>query len=496
MELKGRGIEVLKSFSKIEMKEFGKFLDSSYHNTNGRLSEFFNALRNYYPDFNQNDFTDETLYSLVFGKSKYNYQVLKNLMSQLYKKENEFLVLQALANDKNGQKIYLLNELSFRKVDSAFWHELDKAKKENSSWKTISESYFLYSWKLASSESSYLIDSGEQEKTGKLLNEMCENAIVNFFSSIWVNTYSTLVFNEFNYNLSEIGKLAETFLDSFDFEKVAAVLDKNYDGSHYLRHNLQFIKLCHGRFKNIGSTALDMKKDLMNNIGKYNELLKFQMSENLSSLFAAEINSGKLDNINEYAELIKYKQENKLLFGSKQKYLNPLAFMGDLTIIILSKNFEYAKEFICKCEDLLAPADRKDLIKLAYSRYHMSKGEYEKVIELLASITTPYFVEKYYVKGSLIKCFYELKDYEQVFSIIESYRKFLHRNKNISKTHKEHNLAYLSYHEKITKLKIKKDTGEKIDKFHLESLHHEIKSAPRVNSRVYLLEKVDEISAL
>lgn len=32
MELKGRGIEVLKSFSKIEMKEFGKFLDSSYHN--------------------------------------------------------------------------------------------------------------------------------------------------------------------------------------------------------------------------------------------------------------------------------------------------------------------------------------------------------------------------------------------------------------------------------------------------------------------------------
>jgi hypothetical protein len=45
-------ISLLKTFSKTEIKEFEKFLQSPYLNTSGEyIFKFFNSIKKYYPEF-------------------------------------------------------------------------------------------------------------------------------------------------------------------------------------------------------------------------------------------------------------------------------------------------------------------------------------------------------------------------------------------------------------------------------------------------------------
>lgn len=492
MELRGRSIEILKTFSKLELKELSQFLYSPYHNSGSRLTGLFEILVSYHPSFDQIDFTDEIIYKKVFKSDKYSYQILKNLLSDLYKKLSEFLILKGISEDKRIGELYLLKELSKRMAESSFRFELNKAKKAMSRRGIISNSDFLSNAELADLESTYMIIEQQVEKSSELKAYECKNYIEHFISAL-SSAYSTILFNNFNYNIVESSELINNFLSSFDIDKFEKLLTNQKERSHFTEHKLRFLKLCRDQFKTNGKEASEIHKDLMQNIHKYDDRLKFGLLKEVQTFFLAQINTGDLGNVCELRDSIKYMLENDLLKDPTEKYIEAENFLTLSKAILLSRDHKFSLEFIEKAKLLLPDEKRSDYLNYSLAYHYLKIQYYEKAIEHLSKIKQVAFVEKFYVKGILLVCFYELSYYDQVFSAAASYRKFLCRNRNIKDVHREHNLVFLSFLEKLAGYKLSHATGKKIDVFELESLRMEIEKAERVNSRKFLLEKVDEL---
>lgn len=113
--LNSRLITLLKTFSKQEMKDFGKFISSPYFSTGRNLKPLYNVLKKYYPSFHSPHFTNENIFKKVNPGKKYEKQrsshALGVLISEMTLLAEKFLGIEFLQKDEEGYEIY--NAFSF-----------------------------------------------------------------------------------------------------------------------------------------------------------------------------------------------------------------------------------------------------------------------------------------------------------------------------------------------------------------------------------------------
>ena len=84
-------ISLLRSFSKDEFKEFGKFVRSPYFNTHKDLVNYYIFLKTYFPSFNQQAFTKENAFRKVYPERKFSNREMLKMNSRMNQLGNEFL---------------------------------------------------------------------------------------------------------------------------------------------------------------------------------------------------------------------------------------------------------------------------------------------------------------------------------------------------------------------------------------------------------------------
>ena len=70
---------MLKTFTPPEIKKFRDFVKSPYYNKNKNVIKLNETLQKFYPEFSPAKLTEENIYSLVFGKEKFDYFKIKNI---------------------------------------------------------------------------------------------------------------------------------------------------------------------------------------------------------------------------------------------------------------------------------------------------------------------------------------------------------------------------------------------------------------------------------
>lgn len=92
--LKNDLLTLLSSFSKNDLKKFGKFVNSPYHNTNAKASELLDALRPFHPGFESETLTKKFLHGKLYGKGKYVEGTVNYLLSELQRLAEKFISLE------------------------------------------------------------------------------------------------------------------------------------------------------------------------------------------------------------------------------------------------------------------------------------------------------------------------------------------------------------------------------------------------------------------
>ena len=115
-------VNLLKTFSKEEMKEFDKFLRSPYFIRGNNLRtnvllDFFKILKSHHPSFQSKNLDRQKVYAKLYPGKKYDDGVVRNLVSHLLRFAQKFLVQVKFETEEIEYMKRLLEELSYRKQE-------------------------------------------------------------------------------------------------------------------------------------------------------------------------------------------------------------------------------------------------------------------------------------------------------------------------------------------------------------------------------------------
>ena len=114
--MRHKALEILKTFSPEEIKNFGLFLNSPYCNKSKRVSRLFNSLINFYPDFDSDSLTDELLSKDISPSLIYKCTTMKVIFSKLLKAAENYLIIKNIFEKNFEANDILRTELFKRKL--------------------------------------------------------------------------------------------------------------------------------------------------------------------------------------------------------------------------------------------------------------------------------------------------------------------------------------------------------------------------------------------
>ena len=113
-------IPILKSFSKDEIREFDKFLDSPFFGCKKFVLNFYREIINYYPEFKDKDIAKDKIFKKLYGEKKYNDALVRRIISDLIRFSEEYMAYKNFRNRKTFRNTCLLNELRVRDLEDQF----------------------------------------------------------------------------------------------------------------------------------------------------------------------------------------------------------------------------------------------------------------------------------------------------------------------------------------------------------------------------------------
>lgn len=113
-------IELLKSFSSIEMKQFSNYVSKNAEKKDTLPYKLLLLLEKQYPEFNEKFIKKEKIYNKVFSDKKYNENKLSKLMTELTKIIEDYVVYTKQRESIADEKMILLKFYFERNLDKYF----------------------------------------------------------------------------------------------------------------------------------------------------------------------------------------------------------------------------------------------------------------------------------------------------------------------------------------------------------------------------------------
>ena len=110
-------IKLLSSFSTLEWKRFGRFVQSPYHNTNSQLIKLYEVLKKAFPFDKLKTLEQERVYKKVYGAVPFKLTTFQNLCSDLYGLATDFIIDVHLQKQKQRKEKILIDALSNRNYE-------------------------------------------------------------------------------------------------------------------------------------------------------------------------------------------------------------------------------------------------------------------------------------------------------------------------------------------------------------------------------------------
>ncbi|MEO8664048.1 MAG: hypothetical protein ABI462_01015 [Ignavibacteria bacterium] len=118
--LKSSLLEIIRTFSKEELKSFEDFVRSPYFNKKENVIKLFFEIKKYAPDLKDENLEKEKVWKVLFPDAGYNYGIMKNLIFDLNKLVEQFIISLKFNKDEYKQNEYLMNALLDREINKIY----------------------------------------------------------------------------------------------------------------------------------------------------------------------------------------------------------------------------------------------------------------------------------------------------------------------------------------------------------------------------------------
>ena len=480
---KSRLVLTLKSFTPDELKRLGEFLNSPYFNKSKTIVKFYSELRKSFPDFPEEKITREILYRKLFKDKEYNEQVMKNLISDLNKLCRDFLTVEITRADSFENRLNFLRQMILRKTDPVFFSELKHFENELKKTSEISERNFYYLYQLEEAKISFHLERNQQPLVfDKVLRS--GEYLIFFFLLHLTKTISNLNVNKQSFNATYETNLPEVFFNNVAMESIINYMKENNVEYAYLAELYYYRVVCNTHPYD-EDYYFKFRKLLMESLGKLSRIEVYGLFNALETYCMRKLNAGESKFINELFDVFCKEIDNGFYKYSDSSPVTTMKFRNTYLPALTLKKYEWVENFIDKFSKDLVQPDRDTITRIARAQIEFERGNFEKVLESLADLTSELFYLKIDIRNLTLMSYYELNYTESVLSGIDSYRHFLMGNKSLTDVFRESHLRFINALGSLIQFKEKR----KEDK--LEELKNKLtvfKSERRIR---WLIEKIE-----
>jgi hypothetical protein len=484
--IKGKALNVLKKFTPADLKKFYNFISSPYFNSNNNVIQLFLFLKKSHPDFNH---TNESVFNSVFKKKKYNDKVLKNLLSELYKLLERFIIHEAMDEDEFDKNLLLLKGLHQKNLDSLFLKKFDSIKETMELG--FKENYFDHQLSLLRENIRFNLARNNMKYITNEIIQKGEFEIFNFLSSM-PELIGDIYAVKNNYNINYSSNVCENFIESINFDKFLESIDgKHIYSSIIMLHYHSLMMLIKGDPEDVKHSA-SYKQFIFKEKDRFDQNYLFNLLLKLEIFYIRKLEQGHEKLIKDYFELCRFRYENNVLINSEIGHMEITLFNNILKVALRVNELEWADKFINNCIKLIHPQLQEDMLELSFAKIEFQQNNFNNALEHLNKIKPKFFHYKIDIRILFLKIFFELNYYDQFITSSDAFRKFIANSETFPVAFKNNMKAFIKYSEKLYKLK----SDIKINSFDVHTLNNDMNEFSKNNfipHKAWLVEKLNEI---
>lgn len=475
-----RKFELYSALSKEEFARFADFVGSPFFNKRNDLVTLVNFLKGHYPEF---DLSDEDIYRSVHGEAEFNLQVARNLISRLRELLIRFLTQLGLEKQDTFQHISLAYELARKgkngHVEKVLSEGVDELKNE-----TYSVEYLKKYYEYLETKEELLVDTKDYK--AKLIQSFKRGeCAVNFYLLNMLRIANDYTVFKHVHRYEDDTELFNGFLNYFNFEKYLENLKSA--GSEYYAITAIFYYGLLSKLDDPGSRNRRMLRYVV-----FENLEKLKLKDQYTCwvmLFASYIFTNNVQKQNVSSDMHEINQvfvEKDLVPRDDLGYVMENNYHNIAMQAMLSKDFEWAENFLNEYKDQLNPAKRENLYCVSMAFCLLGKKEYGRCIEFLSKSHITDIMTKITMKVTYIKCYYEMRYFDEAESAIEAMRIFTYQNKELTAAVKRSIPDFLKYAKLLVKIRAN-GTAFPEDEF------LKLQNTAGFNSKTWVMDKVKEL---
>jgi hypothetical protein len=474
-------VQILRTFSSEEIKNFEKFLTSPYFSIGRNLSPLFKYIKKYYPDFNSDMLDKKEVYKALF-KKKYNDVMMRRLIADLNKMLIEFLRQEHISRIQFERDIFLLNELISRKLFSHIDKYLPSAEEKMEGCKFEDYTYYYKKLQLEIFKVTNLVKTDKEQLIPKNIQRLDYLLLCDFISNLSyiAHLYYTLLES---YNLNINVDLLNSMVHEFDIEKILPMV-KAISNESYL-----FAALNYYSIKSINEAGSEYyfkyKNMLFENINRFSKEFQFNFLRRLDHTCINHIKAGDENFIIENFTNTVFQIENRLYLAEGEKYMRVILYRSFILRAIEAGEIEWAVNFIQIYASKLPPGTSESMKIYGKAFVNFSLKNYDKALNNISKIKPDNIIINLDLKRLQLMLYFELKYSEEAMYSIDAFKHFLNDNKYVAAPRKESNMQFIKYYSGLLKAYSSKND------FNAGKLLKELHNAPYFENKKWLIEKAE-----
>ena len=453
-----------------ELNRLHRFILSPYFNRNDPTINLFEWIKEDLKKEKKDEISRERLWAICFGKlDKFDDGRLRKLQSDLLRLVEEFYAQEAFEANPIHKAKYLLEAIYNKRLKDIQLGALKTANRFAEEQILKPASYYYYKYEIE--QSTFTLN---RFQTGRSLKSNIEEIAKNldrFYLAEKLRYYCTILDHQ---NLAEID-YKMLFID----EIIEHVKSNDYSDTPPIIIYHQILlsyKEPHER------KHFDQIKLLINkHIHLFPEIEVAEILDSALNYCIKRMNMGHSEFVQEAFNLYQDWLPRGLLLV--QGKLTPFHFKNIVTAGLRLSEFDWVENFIHEYSLYMDESHRYNAITFNLAQLFFYKKEYKKVIQQLSRVEYDDITYNLNSKTLLMASYYELDEIEALGSLLDAFRVYLSRNKDIPTTRRKHYLNTINIVRKLSKI-ISGDTKQ------IEKLTAEVESTQGVVSKNWILEKL------
>lgn len=476
--IKNKLYTLLQTFSKQDLNQLRKFLESPFFNENPDLVRLFNLFEEHFQADREPsgdpDAQKQRIWKRLFKKRPYKDIVLRRLFSDLTRLSLEYLSYRQIQKDPLYQSRHTLTAINEAALHKHFEGVVRQSQQQAEKLGLRNAYYHLHTFQIALQQHQH-VEAFRKKLSSFEHLESADYHLDCFYFTQKLKNYCDIL--GYRKTISTEGniRMLPSFLKHLDQE--------NYTSEPSVKaYYLTALMLLHPEEE---TYFQQMKKVL-------DEESQFFSKKELLNLFIHLINYIIDTKINigrsEYFEELFSIYQTALVkeFIIDDEVLDPHHYKNIITVGLFVKEFDWVEQFIKDYTPTLPKVDQENALTYNLAKVYFHKKQYEKVIELLQRVEYQNLNYSLGGKLMLLKTYYELNEFLALDSLTDSFRIYLRRNKLISREVKQQYLNVLRFVKRLSNV-------APFDTKSIEKIRTQINNCKALADKNWILEKLGEL---